>query len=633
EAIGAEPGALERDGGATAVVVSHDGALSVRRAGEETFADAAVGAELYAGDQVRTAAGAQATVLLVDETVVELADETAISIGDRHASAAIASTVAVLYGVARFTVSRRGPGEGPFMVFTPAGIAAAKGTVFGVGVVVTGGVRVGVEEGLVALAGAATLDTAIELSAGASAELSARGAVEAEGKTAERDWATWRDEAEAATDAATAAKLHAELMANTEGELSASYGELDALIEKSAAIEAEAAAYAKAGDAAGYAKAAASWSADLDATFLVAIRAEYYTYAMLSHGYVVTELYQRHPEQVKPIYLDASAHAKGSLLYHKKFHGVMRAHVRPLRASYYDHHPSGRANAKAAGHAVGAFYARTKLAAPSHADIESRVRVALYAPPTGFAVNAKKKVRLAAPEPGWHSSAKGNAMANAKAAPHAGGTWYPPGHQRKARVLAGAEVKSTLEPVFGASATGAAHGKSAVSIGVKGTIGMAAKAKGGAGAAGTKTAGEAKGQGEAAGGAIKASGEAATAAGTNAAGRATGATEANAGAAVKTGVEAGAGAKASGEAAGEAAGGAGAAVKGGVGAAAKAVDDTSVSGKVKADAKAEADADAKAEAEAAAKAAADAKSKAKAKGAVDTDVKTDVKGKGKLGLP
>lgn len=459
EAIGAEPGALEREGGATAVVVSHDGTLSLRRAGEETFADAPQGAELYAGDQVRTGASGKATVLLADDSVVELADETAIAVGDRDASAAIASSVAVLYGVARFTVSQRGPGEGPFMVFTPAGIAAAKGTVFGVGVLVTGGVRVGVEEGLVQIAGAATLDTAIEVAAGATADLSARGAVEAEAAAAEGDWATWRDEGEATMDAATAAKLHAELMANAEGELSASYGELDTLVAKSATIEAEAAGYAKSGDQAGYAKAAASWSADLDATFLVATRAQYYTYAMLSHGYVVTELYQRHPEPVKPTYLEASAHAKGSLLYHKKFHGVVRAHVRPLRASYYDHHPSGRANAKAAGHVVGAFYAKAKLAAPSAADIESRVRVALYAPPTKFAVNAKKKVRLAVPEPGWHSSAKGNANASAKAAPHAGGAWYPAGHQRKARVLAGAEVKSKVAAVFGASASAPARAK------------------------------------------------------------------------------------------------------------------------------------------------------------------------------
>ncbi|HKE13879.1 MAG TPA: FecR domain-containing protein, partial [Kofleriaceae bacterium] len=145
--VGVEPGPIEPDAneGAAAVVSKADGKVEVRRVGTETWEETKADAQLYPGDQIRAADGGMVTVTLVDETSVEVAEQSAIAIGSREATEDPASSASVLYGVARFSVAERAPGEGPFMVFAPGAVVATKGTIYTVGAAASGVTRVGVE--------------------------------------------------------------------------------------------------------------------------------------------------------------------------------------------------------------------------------------------------------------------------------------------------------------------------------------------------------------------------------------------------------------------------------------------------------------------------------------------------------
>src|SRR6266545_3309060 len=161
--VGVEPGPIEYgpDEGAAAVVASAQGKVEIRRVGTETWEETKAEAQLHEGDQVRAAEGGLVTVTLVDESSIEVAEESAVAIGSRQATADPASSAAVLYGVARFSVAARAPGEGTFMVFTPGGVVATKGTIYTVGVAASGVSRVGVEEGDIEVAGSAKLDAPV----------------------------------------------------------------------------------------------------------------------------------------------------------------------------------------------------------------------------------------------------------------------------------------------------------------------------------------------------------------------------------------------------------------------------------------------------------------------------------------
>ena len=250
--IGVEPGPVQQTGGALAMLATVDGKVEVRRLGEEAFAPISKDEPLYQGDQVRAGDGARATVLFPDESTAELAEVSTLAIGSRVATADPASSAAVLSGVARFSVSPRAPGEGPFVVFTSAGVVATKGTVFGVGVAADGDARVGVESGAVEVAGAAALDAPVAVEANGAVDLTAAGNLASPAPWSEDDWGVWRDRAEADIDVKATAALHADAMAALASELDATYGALATFGSDLAAFEAKAAAQASANDSASY---------------------------------------------------------------------------------------------------------------------------------------------------------------------------------------------------------------------------------------------------------------------------------------------------------------------------------------------------------------------------------------------
>jgi hypothetical protein len=328
--IGVEPGALEpdADSGAEAALTARTGKVSVRRTGEDEFADAPAGqVELHAGDQVRTDDDSTATLVLADETTVELAEDSAVAIGDRDATADPASSVAVLGGVARFTVSPRGPGEGPFLVHTPGGVVAAKGTVFAVGVAATGVARVGVEEGEIDVAGRADLAAPVAVAAGNATVLSADGKLEGTAQFAADDWGEWRDGAEAGAEPQVLVQGQVDRIATLEPQVSDAYVELEGLSasvdgEVSTAAEAE-----QANDPAAYEAVADPLATDVEATYLASLRLENLTFAMLSSAYLAYEINARYPEQTEPVIVVARPRLVGTLLWHKKFHVVVHHHV------------------------------------------------------------------------------------------------------------------------------------------------------------------------------------------------------------------------------------------------------------------------------------------------------------------
>ena len=127
--IGVKPGGLVTTGvGPDASLMWSGGAVSVRRVGEDRFVDATAKMPLFSGDTVWTGPHTEATVAFADETIVQLAEESVIVVGNRAVSPDPASSVALLYGVARVSVSPCARGEGAFLTSVGTAIAAAKGT-------------------------------------------------------------------------------------------------------------------------------------------------------------------------------------------------------------------------------------------------------------------------------------------------------------------------------------------------------------------------------------------------------------------------------------------------------------------------------------------------------------------------
>lgn len=444
EDIGVEPGGIEpdKDEGGAAVLSAVTGTVEVRRVGVETWEPAKADDELQAGDQVRTGDQSTATVALADQTAIELAEESAIAIGSREATADPASSAGVLYGVARFTAAPRAEGEGPFMVYTPAGIVATRGTVYTVGVVASGQTRVGVEEGEVEVAGAAKLDAPVLVPSGKVIVLAPAGepgAVEAAGTV---DFGAWRDEMEAKVEAEAAARFHAERAAALEAELKVAYAELEAQAQATAEAEAKATAAADASDVAAYEAAAPEIGAGVDASFALSLKLHFLTNALLAHAYVVDSLYVRHPSVVATIE-PVRPQLAASILWQKKLHGVAQLHIRPLRPVYYVHHPVGRVNAKFVAYAIPPFFAKVNLkyAVP---DVRARVKVATYvAPRVKAKAGFKKAIWIGAPKANWHASLK----AKIKPAPFKV-AWYVRPAAPRAKVVFGAKASGTLKAVF-----------------------------------------------------------------------------------------------------------------------------------------------------------------------------------------
>ena len=227
--VGVEPGGIARDAkDGAAVMTEVKGTVEVRRLGEETYGPIAKGEALYEGDLLRTQMEASAQVTLADQTLIELPEVSAIAIGDRSAIAAPALAVATLSGAARFTVSPRLKGEGSLVIFAPNAIVHAGEGIFGVAIAADGRARFGVEKGTIELIGAASMDAPVKVPAGMAVVVAVNGQLAAPAKFEVASWGAWRDEADASLDAKAAVSAHGAALASLQGDLSASWGEMDA---------------------------------------------------------------------------------------------------------------------------------------------------------------------------------------------------------------------------------------------------------------------------------------------------------------------------------------------------------------------------------------------------------------------
>jgi hypothetical protein len=434
--VGAEPGPVQRSEGALAMIAESSGALEVRRLGQETFAAIRNGA-LFHGDQLRTGEGARATILFADTTTAELTESSRLAIGSRSASADPASSAAVLSGVVRFSTAGRVAGEGPFVVFAPTGLVATKGTVFAVGVAASGAARVGVESGEVSVAGLQKPEAAVALSGGHSVDLTATGALHAEASWPKDDWGAWRDGSDEELDVGAAATLHGNALAKLEGELAQAYEQLRAIAARAATFEATVSAAATADDSAKYAAALPAGSADITASFAVALRLEWLTHAYVAHAALLSELYIRHPDALRwPNY---ASRVDAAVLWPKRYEAALVAVLEPMRLAYYVHHEKGRAHARFVGVTVPAFHAQ--IAPP--AGPEPKLAFMPFVLPRPVATSDAHGLWIAAPPAGWHTQVRARpAVARGEIA-----FWMRPA-KLKSSLLLGASARSELPTRF-----------------------------------------------------------------------------------------------------------------------------------------------------------------------------------------
>jgi hypothetical protein len=441
--IGMEAGPVERQEGAAAKLTALEGEVEVRRLGEETFAAAQKDALLYTGDQLRAGEGARAELVLPDETTIEVAELSTLAMGSRVATEDPASSAAVLGGVARFSVSARAPGEGSFVVFTPAGVIATKGTTFGVGVAADGDARVGVESGEVEVAGAVSFDQPVTLAASSAVAMAADGTLDQTAAWPADDWGTWRASAEADVDVSATANAHAEAMTKLMAQLEGTYGTLQDLGTQLATFEAQAAADAKAQNTAAYEARLPEASVNMDASFLAAMHLEFLTYAYVSHAVLVSDLYVRHPDLEAWAKIEPRVHA--AVLWPKRLEATAVAYFEPLRMQYYLHHARGRAHASLVGIAVPEFYAKVAPPSVPRADASAKLKVKCFAPPHVAAKANARAVWIGAPAASWHASAKAQAaMPRGKVA-----FWVRP-PELKGQAIMGAKAKVKIASAFDA---------------------------------------------------------------------------------------------------------------------------------------------------------------------------------------
>jgi len=450
EEFGVQPGGVERarNEGPGAVLTTVEGSVMVRRVGEEDFGPAKASLALFAGDQIRTEASSSATITFLDDSVAQVAGDSAVALGDRDATADPASAAAVLHGVARFSVSPRAPGEGPFLVFTPGAVvsAGARADVLAVGVAADGEARVGVESGEVVLAGMKQLDKPVNLAANKSIDISAAGELAAAAEFKTDDWAGWRGKTEADGDVKALATLHLEALGNLETELDDAYADLTTLTETALTADAQAELQMKAKDQAGYAKGAPAAGAAIEASYLAGVRLEGLTFATESHAYVAEELYLRHPDVVGPVFTPVEARVHGSVLLGKKLCVVVSQRLRPLRIAFYAHHPEGRLHASLVGAVVPAFYLKTKLRPVGSASVRALVHGPVFVPPR-FAVKAKvtRKVVIGLPDVSW----KSKIAASVKAPAFRGAADWKGAGSLSGKLLVGVKASLPRVTVFG----------------------------------------------------------------------------------------------------------------------------------------------------------------------------------------
>ena len=436
---GVEAGAVahEQGEGPAAVLTAATGTVEVRSVGALAYVAAKENTELFPGDQVRTGADATASITMADESVVEVAEVSAVGIASREGSADPASSAAVLAGLARFTVTTRAPGEGAFKVYTPGGVVLTKGTVFVVGVAVTGEARVGVESGMIEVVGLAAVDApVIEVEAAQAATMTPAGSVEAAVAWGADDWGAWRAEVDGEAQLEATMAAHGAAMASLEADLTAAYADLEASAQAMAELEAKAAAAAEANATAAYVIVAPEAALTIDASFGIAAHVEAMTWAYAGHATLATDIYVRYPDTMQARFEVIAPRIDAAVLWPKRFVVTSSAYLEPLRVQYYVHHPRGRVHAALVGIAVPEFYASVQVPEPEPVKVRGRFKTALWIAPPMIVVPQARPVWIAAPDAGWRVKVKARA-----AAPRAAVAWYVRSPDIKGRVLVGTEAR------------------------------------------------------------------------------------------------------------------------------------------------------------------------------------------------
>ncbi|HVZ74671.1 MAG TPA: FecR domain-containing protein [Polyangia bacterium] len=433
--IGVTPGTVvAKDAGPAAAIMSSQGDVALRRVGEDHLGDVPPRATLFSGDVFYVGPHAFATLALADNTVVQLAEETAVVIGDRAVMADPASSIGVLYGVARVSVSPRSRGEGAFLTYAGSTIIGAKGTAFGVAVAAGGFVRVGVEHGEVEVAVPSALDKPRTLETGEVAVVDSSGALGKSEVFKADDWGDWRYAIEANTKVADAVRTHANALVGTESKLDATYVALQKAATSASTLCWQAAAATKPKGAADYKATATERAAAIEATYRLGGEAARLTNAALSDAFILAMLYTRHSAELANDIVEFGQEITGAVLYGKKLVLVSEIYLGPLRAGYYAHTAHGRAQAADLGASPPAF-ASVRVPEPSSSEIAKRLPSPVYVPPPIDSANHGHPVWQGAPRAGWEE------RLTLQPVPPRQGAWYLAPPQVDAHLLAGVALQ------------------------------------------------------------------------------------------------------------------------------------------------------------------------------------------------
>jgi len=430
--VGVKPGGLVTPGvGPDAALMWSEGTVSVRRVGEDRFADATPKMQLFSGDTIWTGPHTEATVALADETLVQLAEESVVVIGNRAVSADPASSAALLYGVARVSVSPRARGEGAFVLSVGPALVAAKGTAFAAGFVAGGAARVGVEHGEVEVVGAQALDKPVTLGPAESAPISPAGVVGPSQEFKRDDWGDWRFAAEKSADLTALARLHSDRLVGGEARLDTDYLVLQKLVTSASTLTWKAEENTTPKAAADYKATATERAATIEGAYRVALEISRLTSAALSDAFVLAELRARHAAELGQPIAEFTQEIAAAQLYDKKLQLVSAIYLGPLRSAYYAHTARGRARAASLDMPPPSF-AQVKLVDPPAAEIAKRVPAGLYVPPRLDSMTHLHPLWQPAPKVGWDER-----LTLQPVMPRQGSWYAAPPRVVEARVLAG----------------------------------------------------------------------------------------------------------------------------------------------------------------------------------------------------
>jgi hypothetical protein len=429
--VGVKPGGLLTTGvGPDASLMWSEGTVSVRRVGEDRFVDATPKMQLYSGDAIWTGPHTEATVALADETLVQLAEESVLVVGNRAVSADPASSAALIYGVARVSVSPRVRGEGAFVLSVGSALVAAKGTAYAAGLVAGGAARVGVEHGEVEVVGAQALDKPVTLGPAEVALISPAGDVGPPHEFKSDDWGDWRFKAEATADLAALARTHSDRLVGEEARLDTDYLLLQKLVTSASTLTWRAEENTSPKAAAEYKATAPERGAAIEAAYRVGLEIARLTHAALSDAFVLAELRARHPAELGAQLVEFTQEIAAAQLYDKKLQLVSAIYLGPLRSAYYAHTARGRARAASLDMPPPSF-AQVKLVDPPAAEIAKRIPPGLYVPPRLESATHLHPLWQHAPKAGWDDRLTLQPVMPRQ------GSWYVAPPRVEARVLAG----------------------------------------------------------------------------------------------------------------------------------------------------------------------------------------------------